>query len=111
MWVEILGSRRTLPRSRFGDFAVICFVLVQGLDGVFTYLGVRAYGVGVEANPLISAAIATVGLAAGLTAAKLVAVAFGILLHLRRVHAVVALLTAVYFTLAIVPWAALFFGR
>jgi hypothetical protein len=30
------------------------------------------------------------------------------LLHLRRVHNLVALLTAIYFTAAILPWTALF---
>jgi hypothetical protein len=39
---------------------------------------------------------------------KLVAVAFGIALHLRRVHNVVALLTAIYVAAAILPWTALF---
>ena len=46
--------------------------------------------------------------AAGLGGAKLVAIGFGMLLHLRRVHNVVALLTAIYFAVAILPWAALF---
>jgi hypothetical protein len=40
--------------------------------------------------------------------AKALAIGFGILLHLRRVHYVVALLTAIYFTLAVLPWTALF---
>jgi len=35
-------------------------------------------------------------------------VGFGMLLHLRRVHGVVALLTAFYLAVAIVPWAVLF---
>jgi hypothetical protein len=36
------------------------------------------------------------------------AIGFGILLHLRRVHNLVALLTAVYVVAAIVPWTAIF---
>ena len=46
--------------------------------------------------------------AAGLGGAKAVAIGFGILLHLRRVHNVVALLTVIYFTIAVLPWTALF---
>ena len=90
---------------------VIAFLLVQCLDGVFTYLGVSMWGPGIEANPIVSSAMTAGGLAFGLGGAKLVAIAFGIVLHLRRVHNVVALLTAIYFTAAIVPWAALFLAQ
>ncbi len=95
----------------FGDLAVVGFVLVQCLDGVFTYLGVRTWGPGIEANPLISSAMSFAGLGAGLAGTKLIAVALGIVLHLRQTHLVVAILTAFYFAAAIVPWTALFLGR
>jgi hypothetical protein len=96
------------PRSVFGDYAVLCFLIVQGLDGVLTYLGVSIWGPGIEANPLVSSAVQAAGLGTGLTAIKLVAVALGIVLHLRRIHNVVALLTLLYVGLAILPWTALF---
>jgi hypothetical protein len=94
--------------SRFGDFVVLGFLLMQGLDGIFTYLGVSTWGLGIEANPLISSAVSFAGLGAGLTGAKLIAVVCGILLHLRRVHNIVALLTVIYFAIAILPWTAIF---
>lgn len=84
------------------------FVLVQCLDGAFTYLGVRTWGLGTEGNPLVSSAVAAAGLGAGLAGTKLVAIGFGMLLHLNRVHNVVALLTAIYVAAAIVPWTAIF---
>jgi hypothetical protein len=87
---------------------VLSFVVVQGLDGVFTYLGVRIWGPTIEANPIVSSTVQWVGLGAGLATVKLVAVAFGIVLHLRRVHNLVALLTAIYVAAAILPWTALF---
>jgi len=93
---------------RFGNAAVIGFLLVQCLDGIFTYLGVSMWGPGIEANPLVSSAVAVAGLGVGLAGTKLVAAGFGILLHLRGVHGLVALLTAVYVALAIVPWTAVF---
>jgi len=99
------------PRSRFGDAVVIASLLVQCLDGIFTYLGVSTWGPGIEANPIVSSAMTIGGLAIGLACAKLVAIAFGMVLHLTRVHNVVALLTAIYFTVAIVPWAALFLAQ
>ena len=89
---------------RFGDIAVVTFMIVQALDGVLTYLGVHIWGPSVEANPLISSAVSVAGAGVGLAAAKLFAVALGIILHLRRVHGVVALLTAFYLAVAIVPW-------
>jgi hypothetical protein len=93
---------------RFGDIAVVTFMVVQALDGVLTYLGVHIWGPSVEANPLISSAVSFAGAGAGLAGAKLFAVGLGMVLHLRRVHGVVALLTAFYLAVAIVPWAMLF---
>src|SRR3954452_24020243 len=103
-----LVKRWEAPRSRFGDFVVVGFLLMQCLDGVFTYLGVAIWGPGIEANPLISSAMSIGGVAGGLVVAKALAIGFGCMLHLRRVHNLVALLTAIYFTAAILPWTALF---
>jgi hypothetical protein len=75
---------------------------------VFTYLGITLWGVRVEGNPLVCAFVSAVGLGAGLASAKLIAVAFGILLHLKHAHHLVALLTAIYFAVAILPWTAIF---
>lgn len=101
--------KRWEPRSRFGDLAVVGFLLMQCLDGVFTYHGVGIWGLAIEANPLISSAMAALGVAAGLGAAKGVAIGFGMMLHIRRIHNLVALLAAIYFTVAILPWTVLFF--
>ena len=98
----------TSPHSRFGDIAVITFMVVQALDGVLTYLGVHVWGPSIEANPLISSAVSFAGVGAGVAIAKIFAVGLGMILHLRRVHGVVALLTAFYVAVAIVPWAMLF---
>jgi hypothetical protein len=81
---------------------------MQCLDGVLTYLGIGIWGPSIEANPLISSAMAAAGVVAGLGGAKLVAIGLGMLLHLRRVHNLVALLTAIYFAAAVLPWTALF---
>ena len=92
----------------FGDIAVLGFVMVQCLDGIFTYLGVAIWGPNIEANPLLSSAMAYAGPGTALAGAKLVAVSFGMLLHMRRVHNLVFLFTAFYFAVAILPWTALF---
>jgi len=90
---------------------VLAFLLVQCLDGAFTYLGLRTWGPGLEANPLVRSAVSFAGIGLGVAGAKLVAVSLGIVLHLRQVHGVVAMLTLVYVTAAILPWTALFLLR
>jgi hypothetical protein len=102
------NKRWDTPRALFGDLVVLGFLIVQCLDGVLTYLGVCRWGPGIEANPLVNSVVAVAGLGAGLAGAKLVAMGFGILLHLRQVHGIVALLTALYIAAAILPWTALF---
>lgn len=95
-------------RSLFGDFVVVSFLCMQVLDGIFTYLGVSRWGPAVEANPIVSAAVSVAGLGIGLSAVKIAAIAFGMMLHLRRVHTLVAVLTAIYFLVAILPWTTIF---
>jgi len=109
--VRHLCRRWETQKSTFGDLVVVGFFVVQCLDGIFTYLGVSIWGPAIEANPLISSAMAVAGPIPGLAGAKLVAIAFGIVLHLRRVHNVVALLTLIYLTVAVLPWTALFLAQ
>ena len=87
---------------------VVSPVTIREATVKYRYLGVGIFGPTIEANPLISSAIAGAGVVAGLGTAKAIAIGFGIVLHLRRVHNLVALLTAIYFTAAILPWTALF---
>jgi hypothetical protein len=106
--MALLYKRWDEPRSLFGDMIVLTFLLTQCLDGVFTYLGVGIWGPGIEANPLVSSAMSVVGVVYGVAFAKAVAIGFGMVLHLRRVHNLVAALTAIYVAAAILPWTALF---
>jgi hypothetical protein len=109
--MAVLYRRWDEPRSLFGDLMFVGFVLMQCLDGVFTYLGIGIWGPGIEGNPLISSAMAAGGVLAGIGGAKILGITLGILLHLRRVHNLVALLTGIYFTAAILPWTALLFAN
>jgi hypothetical protein len=103
-----LSAPRAWTDGLFGDAAVIVFLFVQVMDGVLTYLGVHIWGPAIEANPIVSSVVSLAGVGVGLAGAKLVAVAFGIVLHLRGVHNVIALLTAFYIAAAILPWTLLF---
>ena len=91
-------------RSLFGACILAAFLLVQVCDGVLTYVGVTAYGVHVEGNPLMAWLMISLGRGPALAIAKVTAGAFGVALHLTSVHRVVAALTLFYLTLAILPW-------
>jgi hypothetical protein len=101
----------TQPDRRvwFGDLVIVTFLLAQALDGIFTYIGVVSFGVGIEANPIIAALMAAFGFGPALAGAKIVAGVLGICLHLRQIHGAVAALSAFYYTAAIVPWTAILF--
>jgi len=102
---KVWNSR--LRRSLFGDVAIVAFLLAQCFDGIFTYIGVNTFGLGVEANPLIASLMASFGHGAALVGTKSVAGALGVCLHLREIHAAVAVLAGFYVAVAIVPWLAI----
>lgn len=105
---SLAQAHTALSDTRFGNVAVVCFVLVQYLDGVMTYFGFHTWGPSIEANPLVSSAVSVAGVGGGLALAKFAAIGLGITLHLRKVHYVVAFLTAFYVAVAILPWTYLF---
>jgi hypothetical protein len=104
------GSIAAGASSRLGDVLLVLFLLAQCLDGVLTYVGVLSYGPAVEANPLVAGLMLRFGEGGGLLGAKIVASALGIALHLRQVHVAIALLTAFYVGVAILPWTILLFA-
>ena len=104
-----VGRRPSLERSRFGDAALLMFLVAQACDGVLTYVGVTVYGSQIEGNPLIGWLMTTLGHGPGLAAAKLAAGAFGIALHISAVHKAVAMLTAFYLLVAVIPWITILF--
>ncbi len=93
----------------FGEIALIAFLIAQCVDGVLTYLGVTAFGVGVEANPLVGTLMTHLGQGPGLLSAKMLAGILGICLYLNEIHGAVAMLAAFYFTVAITPWTLILF--
>ena len=106
---ELPKVRKTEQPWRFGDLALVAFLLAQCLDGVFTYVGVLAFGIGIEANPVVAGLMTHLGHGPGLLSAKMLAALLGITLHLRQVHHAVAVLAGVYVGAAIAPWALILF--
>jgi hypothetical protein len=98
-----------VSRTWFGDVVIVAFLLAQCFDGIFTYVGVLTYGIGIEANPVIASLMAAFGFGPALAGAKIVAGMLGICLHLRQIHGAVALLSVFYLTVAILPWSYILF--
>jgi hypothetical protein len=102
----IADQLRQLSRSTaFGNTVIILFFVAQALDGAFTYVGILMFGPSIEGNPLLAALMASFGVGPALAGAKLAAAGFGIILHLAAVHRAVAILTAIYVSAALLPWA------
>jgi hypothetical protein len=83
---------------------LLLFVVLQGFDGLFTYVAVNALGIGVEGNRLLASVMASLGPLPALVVAKSVAAAAGLLLYARGWHATLATVTAFYALAAIGPW-------
>lgn len=92
----------------FGNFVIVLFLVAQLLDGIFTYLGVAAFGLS-EGNPIISYYMKHHGVGPSVTVAKVLAVACSMVLHLLGMHRTLALLTLMYLSLAVLPWTYLLF--
>ena len=99
--------RPRLDPTLFGNVAIVAFLLAQCLDGIFTYVGVSTYGIGVEANPLIAGLMMSLGHGTALVTAKSIAAGLGACLHLREIHCAVALLAGFYVAVAVLPWMAI----
>jgi uncharacterized protein DUF5658 len=104
---KVQAASCTWPR--FGDAALGIFLLTQLLDGVYTYVGVTAFGIHAEANPIVAALMIHLGHAPGLLIAKIAASGLGICLHIGRVHSVVAFLAGIYLAVAVAPWTYILF--
>jgi hypothetical protein len=106
---DALQRARAARLTRFGNWAIVLFLVMQGMDGVFTYVGMTIYGPSIEANPLLGWLMHAFGTGPALAGAKLTAAGLGIILHLVAVHRAVALLTLLYACAAILPWTHLLF--
>lgn len=100
-WAELIIPPRQLTAP---ETAWILFVIVQALDGVFSYVGVRTIGGGIEANPLLAWYLAAIGPEAAFAAAKLFAVSCGAILYVTGRHGWILALTATYVVFAVGPW-------
>jgi hypothetical protein len=90
---------------------LLLFLAAQALDGVFTYVGVTAYGLIAEGNFLLATWMALVGPGPALLGAKMVASGCGVLLYSCGIHRTLAALTVLYAVGAIGPWLMIYTGN
>jgi hypothetical protein len=83
---------------------LLAFLGAQFADGAFTYIGVHAFGLHIEANPIVGWYIAMLGIGTALIMIKGVAVACAAVLHMFARHTVIGVLTIIYLTMAVSPW-------
>ena len=72
------GAARRHP---FGLIILTLFLVVQSIDGAFTYFAVLRFGPGVEGNPLVATLIHALGQGPGLVSVKLFAAMLGAVLY------------------------------
>jgi hypothetical protein len=85
------------------------FLITQILDGILTYIGVSAFGIAAEGNPILAWMMATYGEVIALAGAKIIAALCGVALYVLAVDRLLAALTLVYVGVAIVPWTLVLF--
>ena len=101
-------SSSLFGQERFGNIVVILFLVAQLLDGIFTYLGVAAFGLS-EGNPIIAYYMTHHGVGPSVTVAKSLAIMCSMVLHLLGLHRTLAVLTLLYLSMAVLPWTYLLF--
>lgn len=92
------------PRMIGHQLVFAAFLLTQILDGILTYVGVSALGVGAEGNPILAWLMSSYGEVIALAGAKVVAACCGVALYVLAVDRLLAVLTLVYIGGALVPW-------
>jgi hypothetical protein len=95
-------------RAMFGRMTLALFVICQASDGLLTYFAVQMFGHTIEGNPLLVTWMSIAGAGPTILVAKLGACACGIVLYMHGTHRALALLTAIYLCVAVVPWLYLF---
>jgi hypothetical protein len=102
-WIPSSSTASATP-SRIGDAAWVAFVLAQFADLVLTYVGITAFGPGIEANPLMAWCMAGAGVGLALVGFKVLALGCGTLLHVQGMHRSIAVLTTFYVGAAVWRW-------
>lgn len=99
---------RSSDKNFFNSFVFFVFILFQVLDGIFTYFGVRVFGIKVEANFLIESTMSLVGVGWGLVIFKFMAMIAGVFIYYQNRHNSIMVLTAICLVFAILPWVYIF---
>ena len=90
-----------------GNGVLVLFLLAQACDGALTYVGIRRYGLDIEANPIVAWYVAALGVGTAMIATKTLAALCAATLHVWSRHRTIGVLTILYVAVAVWPWARL----
>jgi hypothetical protein len=90
--------------QREATIVFVIFLLVQFADGLLTYVGVRLFGNGVEANLILSTWMDLIGAPGALIGAKLLACGCGYILYRTAWHRPLAITAGLCLGVAVIPW-------
>lgn len=102
--------RASSPSWTEATFVFAVFLVVQVLDGVLTYIGVRMLGVEAEGNMLLAAGMEAFGTPQTLFSAKVLACVCGYVLYRTAWYRPLAITAGLYLGVAIVPWLGILVG-
>ncbi len=100
-----------ITRARFGHVVILAFLFTQTWDGACTYLGIKTFGIEIEANPIVAWYVVAFGVGGAIIFVKGLAVACAAALHVHSRHWTLAALTLLYVFGAIWPWTQLLASR
>lgn len=90
--------------ARQAPTVLVIFLLTQLLDGWLTYWGVTRFGIALEMNTLLAAAMHEIGPMATLVGAKTLACVCGLVLYLHSYWRPLAAMAGLCLGVAVVPW-------
>ena len=106
--------RRPIPRQAI--FCGVFLILLQALDGLFTFVGIKQFGLIIEGNPLLRFFMEQFGQLAALAIVKTVAIALILwLVFLARrmswLKNAIGVVSVIYLITAVLPWTYILFLR
>lgn len=91
-------------KPRFLLSLLVCYIVLQVMDGIFTYIAIGAYGYQLEGNPLVRWLMQATNLELGLLCAKIFGIMLGVILYAHHARWALVVVNLVYAVFMVIPW-------